>query len=179
MRVSSIASIVLCLSFWSAKADALTLDRTCLVPLMKSSDYVVEGIIEEIAALDDKEQPTILANLRVTGVLKGEDVPRNLEIGFTGIVTDEDRVATPPYGVALAPNEEVVLFLTHLDEDRIRITNGVQGKFVVSEIESGRKVVRCEIGTIPLCSQDPEDRPSEMWLTEFLERLRKIATYPQ
>jgi hypothetical protein len=173
------APIILCLFVWPLRADALTLDRTCLVPLMKSSDYVVHGTVENITALDDEEQPTILANLRVTAVLKGEDVPRNLEIGFTGIVTGEDRVAAPPYEATLAPAEEVVLFVTRLDQDRIKITSGIQGKFSVLEAESGRKTVRSAIGAIPLCSQDPEDRPSEMSLTGFLELLWKIATYPQ
>jgi hypothetical protein len=179
MRASRIALIILCLCFWSAKAGALTLDRICLVPLVKASDYVVHGTVEDVRALDDSEQNTILASLTVTRVLKGENVPRELKVGFTGIVTEKGHVAAPPHEATLAPAEEVVLFLTRLDEDRIRISSGVQGKFIVSETEGGQKTVRSAIEAIPLCSQDPEDRPSEMSLTGFLELLRKIATYPQ
>jgi hypothetical protein len=179
MKASKVLLVIMIAFVWQLGANALTLDQTCLVALMKPSQYVAHGSIEEIRTLGGEERPTILATFRVSQVLKGEDVPGELEIRFTGEVTNEDRVATPPYEAALTPTEEVVLFLTRLEGGEIRVTNGVQGKFIVSEAEGGEEIVRCAIGSIPLGNEDPEDWPAEMPLTEFLKRLRKIATFPQ
>jgi hypothetical protein len=171
--------IMLNLFGWQLEANALTLERTSLVALMKSSDYVVHGIVEDIQVLDQEKQPTILATFSVVEVLKGKEVPRQPEIRFQGSISEENLVTAPPYEATLSPTEEVVLFLTRWEKEEITVTDGIQGKFIISETDSGEKVVRSAVGAIPLSDQDPEDWPAEMSLTEFLKRLHKIATYPQ
>ncbi len=174
-----LSGIMLSLFVWQLEANALTLHRTSLVALMKSSDYVVHGIVEDIQALEQEKQPTILAEFSVLEVLKGEKVPQEVRIRFQGKITEKNLVTAPPHEATLSPTEELVLFLTRWENGEITVTDGIQGKFTISETDGGEKVVRSTVGAIPLADQDPEDWLAEMPLTQFLKHLRKIATYPQ
>lgn len=179
MRLPRVLIILLGLAVWPLEADALTLPQTSLVALMKSSDYVVHGFVEDIAALDQEKRPTVLATFRVLEALKGEQVPRELQIRFQGKFSKENLVSAPAYEATLSPPEELVLFLTRREKGKITITSGVLGKFIISETDGGEKMIKYGVGAIPLSDQDPEDWPSEMTLIEFLKLLRKIAAYPQ
>ncbi|WP_248353833.1 hypothetical protein [Anaeromyxobacter oryzae] len=168
MRVLVLAAVLLsAMPALGAQAVAVSVEE-----LARASDAVVRGRVTTSRAqrTDDGLRVFTTYEVRTSAVLRGQ-APTIAHVVVPGGVVGRfgQRVDAAP---AIAPDEEVVLFLRHAGPDAFRVTGLAQGKFSV--VGPVARPDLSELTFIRTSVRHGERRAEEMPLAELERRVRSI-----